>query len=117
MKITTKEIIKILPLEKTVKDDLLNKFDQLDPNRKYDIEHIVWDAYMALYKLRVEKNIQLSIKQARDGQKMADKDFYRQVREQTEKEMKEDLAKGMSHDELTQVREKIQTIIQQNPAA
>ncbi len=114
--ITTKGIIKALPFDNEFKTNLLSTIDSLPSGQKLVIEQLLWQAYYVIYKLKIQENLQLALQKVKGNQENLDKDLYKRVVEQTEKEMDEEFLKGMEQTDLTAVREKIQSIIQQNPA-
>ena len=67
MKINTTDIIKFMPFEDNFKTDLIKNFDTLDPNKKFALEQVIWDAYEAIYKLRLEENIRLALLDAKNS--------------------------------------------------
>lgn len=112
--LTTKGIIKILPLDKNFQSKLLEKFDSLSADQKFQIERIVWDAYDAFYEMKLEENLQLALLKVRKGQEKLDSQLYEKVREQTEKEMEGEFYQKTEHQDLASVREKLEKLSQQN---
>lgn len=111
MKMATKDIIKVLPFDPEFKSKLLSDFDTLDPDQKFTIEQIVWDAYYALYQLKLEENLQLALARAGKNKESLDDTLYKRVREQTEQEMQEEYVKGTTQADLSATRDTIQSMI------
>lgn len=111
MKLTTLQIIKYLPFEKTLKDELVNSWSTMDPDKKFNLEQLVWDAYDALYDLKLQENIQLALLRAQENNETLDKDFYKRVEEQTDKEMETETFETTSSVELDQVRSKLELLM------
>lgn len=111
MKITTIDIIKVLPFEDQYKNDLLTKFDSMAPVQKGAIEQLLWDALSAMYRLKFEQNMQLAFAKAADGKEKLDKDLHKRVKEQTEREMEHEFFEKSSVKELSMVRNKLQQLI------
>lgn len=111
MKITTKDIIKILPFDNEFKNELLGSFDGLDDDKKFNIGEVLWNAYDAFYELKLKENTQLALLQARDNQEKLDKDFYKRIREQTDKEMEQEATQMTAQVDLAQTREELKEII------
>jgi hypothetical protein len=114
MKITTLDIIKVLPFEEEFKNNLLEGFDALTPDQKFNIEQIVWDAYGALYQIKLDKNTREALLKVEDGQEDLDKEFHKRIKEKTEKEMQEQFSQAETNVDLTEAREALQAIIK-NP--
>lgn len=87
MKLTTKDIIKILPFNDALKTRLLKGFDTLNPDQKFMVEDVVWNTYLTIYKLRLQENVQAGLLRARNNKEKLDESFYDRMEEQTEKEM------------------------------
>lgn len=117
MKITTKDIIKILPLDENMRKTLLEEFDSMDPDRKYNLEKIMWDTYYTMYKLKLEENIQLALLKAKDNQEKLDEDFYSRVREQTEKEMQSEEVQKTQSADLDSARKAMELIVKEIQAS
>lgn len=117
MNITTKDIIKILPLEATLKASLLAEYDTLDPDRKLAIADTLWETYDTLFNLKLEENIKLALLQAKDTKETLGKDFYQRIREQTEKEMQQEQAVSVETVDLSAARSAMEKIIKEIQAA
>ena len=117
MKTTTKDIIKVLPFDQQFKTELLNNFDSMEQDRKFVIEQAIWDAYYAIYQLKLQENIKLAEMRVEKDQEQLGDDFYKRIKAQTEKEMEEDLMKNINEDQIAAVRAKIQSVIQQPQSA
>lgn len=107
----TKDIIKILPFDPAFKQRLLGEYDLLDPDDKYNIDSILWDAYDALYALKLDENILLGLQRVKEGLEPIDEDFYKRMRDKTEQDMQtEEVAQTTSVD-LSDVRSKLSQMI------
>lgn len=117
MQTTTKTIVKMLPFSQEVKTTILEHFDALTPDQKFIIEDIVWNTYYALYKLKLEENLQLALLRAKNGQEKLDGDFYNRVEEQTEKEMQQEQVEIVENVDLSAARTAMEKIINEIKAA
>lgn len=111
MKVTTKDIIKILPIEAVLKMQLLNEFDVMDPDRKDELIEIVWDSYIAIFQLKLEENIRLALARAEKNQEDLDKDFYKRIREQTERELLSEDTEKATTVNLQHARDELQKLL------
>lgn len=117
MNITTKEIIKILPFDKKFKFELLEAFDTLSPDQKFNIEQILWDSYFALYKLKLDENLQLAFLRAKENKEALDKDFFNRVEQQTEEEIKSGTIETAESVDLEAARKAMEVIVKEIHAA
>jgi hypothetical protein len=88
MKLTTKDIITLLPFDQQFKTELLSSYDSFDQDRKFNITQILWRAYYALYTIKLQENLDLALLQAENDPEMSlDKDFYAKVKARTQVQM------------------------------
>ncbi|QQG40745.1 MAG: hypothetical protein HYV37_00230 [Candidatus Levyibacteriota bacterium] len=113
MKITTKSIIKALPFEEQFRLDLINKLDSLSADQKFTIEQILWDAYFSLYDLKMDTNLKLALERAKNNEETLDKDFYKRVEAQTEKEMENQAVEATERVDLTAARKAMELIVKE----
>lgn len=111
MKLTTKIIIQVLPFDQSFKDDLLQRFDSLSDNQQLDITNLVWSTYYALYQLKLEENLDLALEGALDGNVKFDKDLYKRVSEETQRQMTEEVNETADSEALSETRQKLQEIL------
>lgn len=111
MKISTENIIKTLPLEANLKEQMFNFLQNGDPDSKDRIIEIVWDTYYALYELMVEEEVQLALLKAGNNEEVLDENFYKRIRESVEQKMQQDLTLHASQLDLSQARNELQKLI------
>lgn len=75
------------------------------------LEQIIWDTYYALYQLRLQENMQKAMLLAKEDKESLDKDFYKRVQEQTEKEIEQEEVQLNEDKDLTSIRQKIQSLL------
>lgn len=108
---TTKELIKVLPFEEKFREELLAKYDSLNVDQRYLINRALWETYDALYQIKLEENMQIALERAKEGKETLDKDFYRRVREHTERELQTADAAKTTHIDLAETRKKLQALL------
>lgn len=111
MKITTKDLIQLLPFEEAFKASLLADFDNLSADQRANIADIVWDTYAAVYQIRLDKNTREALVLAETGQKQLDSEFYKKIREKTNSEMQSQLSQVETTVDLSEAREELQKIM------
>jgi hypothetical protein len=107
----SKDLIKILPFGQEFKNKLLGEYDTFGPDLKYTIDDALWDAYDALYKLRLDENMRLALERAKEGKETLDEGLYKRVREQTERELQTQEATMSTHIDLDETRKKLQELL------
>lgn len=111
MKLTTLEVIKILPFDDVFKQQLLEKFPLLSEDIKYEVVELIWDLYYAMYEVKFEENTDKAFLRAEKNQETLDNNFYKRVTEQTGKEMQQTNEQTSTHVNLSQTRQKLQEIL------
>lgn len=117
MNLTTASIIKTLPFEESFRIDLMDRLTTIDSDQKFAIERILWDAYFALYQLKFEENLELALLRAKENEETLDKDLYKRVEEQTEKEMQSEVAKDTEKVDLDAARRAMELIVKEIQAS
>lgn len=113
MKITTQDIIKVLPFEEDFKKVLADFYGKADADRKFNLEQMLWDTYFTYFQIRLDENIELAMEKAKDGQEKLDGDFYKRVRMETQKQIENESIKKVTSSDLDSVRAKLQSFLQQ----
>jgi hypothetical protein len=108
---TTTDLIKILPFNKDFKKDLLEKYDSLDPDTKFNIQTMLWNLYDGLFELKLNENLSIALEEAGNNQEKLDSNFYKRVRDLTDDEMSTVSAEDFKDLDLDIAREKLQEII------
>ena len=111
MKLRTKDVIKILPLDEGFKKDLLSSYDSLNPDVRNDIVRILWDAYDCIFQMRLEKNLNIALNEAMENREKLDPGLYKRVRDLTRSEMAYMNEEDLKSTDLTQAREELAKLI------
>ena len=112
MQITTQTIIKSLPYEESFKNDLLANLDRYGTEQRYQITKIVWDTFFALYRYKLEDNLENALAEVEQGKRKISPDLYKAVEEQTAKEMENELVKTTTKVDLDETRRKLEELMQ-----
>lgn len=111
MELTREKIIQILFIDSELKTKLLKEWDNFNPDLQFELEQLLWDGYYAIYQIRLQENLQLMLKQAKEKKLTLDRDFYNQVQEQTEADLNQVNAKTVDNNDLSLIRQKIKNLI------
>jgi hypothetical protein len=111
MQLTTVHIINILPLDEEFKKKLSEKLPSLSDETRYEVVETLWDAYYALYEIKLQENTDKAFLRAANNQERLDKDFYKRVQEQTEKDMLEGTQETVTEVDLSETRQKLEEIV------
>lgn len=114
IKTTTLDIIKMLPFEKSFQLKLLEQFDKLNPDQKFELEQMLWDTYDAIYELKLQENLDLALAKVKTHEETLDKDFYARAKRLTEEQMEGDLLKNTSGFDISNIRTKLESIVKED---
>lgn len=108
---TTQDLIKILPFDKEFKKELLENYETLDPDRKFNIQVMLWGTYDGLFDLKLEENLSIAFEEAKNNQEKLDSELYKRVRDLTADEMDRLTEDDIKALDLDIARDKLQEIL------
>ncbi len=114
MKLTTLDVIKLLPLDDELKKLLLSEYNGFDEDKKFEIEQVVWTAFDTLHQLKLEENVRLALEKMGQNSGKIDPKFYEQIKTQTEQEMIISQHHEVSEVDLNTARKALESILQEN---
>ena len=100
----------MLPINDKLKHDLIERFDSMDVGEKHDLITAVWAAYDTLHQDKIDMKFFEKFEQLSDGERGVG-DFYKESVDEINKEDAQVSEKVVREDELTNVRNKLKTII------
>lgn len=114
---TTKDLIRFLPLEESYREKLLADYDTMDDTKKFQIDVLMWSTYDKLHDVQLQQNLQLYWEKAGMGEEKLDSEFYKRVKNLTEQELASQFM--TSHDEasLGEARAAMEKIVKEIRAA
>ncbi|MEX1052758.1 MAG: hypothetical protein WEC80_02825 [Patescibacteria group bacterium] len=111
MNITTENIIKLLAKNEDSARNLLEKFNNLSPDERFVVENNIWNLYDFMYQQKLDINMQKTLNDTGKGSKELSKNFYKQIEEETQKEIEREFYSNTQSADLAGVRDKISKII------
>lgn len=108
---TTLDVIKFLPFDENLKKDLIESYEGLDPEKKYNIGMMMWAAYNALFELKLERNLEIAFEEAMNNQEKLNAEFYDRVRDLTQNEMDQVTTEEIQALDLDITRQKLAEMI------
>lgn len=111
MELTRTKIIQTLFPDSELQTKLIADWDKFNPNLQFELEQLLWDGYYAVYQIRLQENIQLMLKRAKEKKIPLDRNFYNQVQEQTEKNLETETLNVADNNDLSLVRQKIKKLL------
>lgn len=110
---TTKDAIKLLPIDESLKLQILNTFDYMDNEQKMKISRIAWKTYDYLRQSQIDFNIEKQLDKVENGQAELGPVFGEEVLKQSEQDMKAHLSEKSGAVDLETARQAVQKIIRE----
>jgi hypothetical protein len=114
---TTKDVIKMLPLDDTLKMQVLNMYDYMEPAQKLTIEVIAWRSYDLMRQEKLDINLAKEFEAVDEGKSHFGKGFYSDVVKKTDQQEQKDFAETASTVDLAAARRAMEQIINEIRAA
>lgn len=111
MKISTEGIIKVLPFDPTFREHLLLAIPMLSPDKKSEVEQVLWDTYFAIYKMKFDENMQAELAASVKGAEPFDESIYERVTIKTEKDMMDELVNETIALDLEAAKVKLEVVM------
>src|SRR5579872_2526472 len=111
MKLTTLDIIKLLPFEENYKRSLIDAFDSLSEDQRYEVTELVWSTYGALYRIKYNANMEKALSEIADQRITLGNDFYKKIKEKTDQDMDKLESQQSTPINLDQTRQELQNIL------
>lgn len=106
-----KDAIKLLPLDEGMKGEILEKFDQMSPEKQLAISRMAWNYYYTVYGQSLEKNLDDQFQQVLKGEEHFGKDYYAKAVKKTDGELTKVAADASTKTDLVDTREELQEIL------
>ncbi len=108
--LTTKEVIKALPIEKETKSKLIDQFDSMEEGKKGDVTFICWKAFHQMRKILNDAKYDEFMLQVGEGNRTLTPTFMQEVEDAAWQEI-EDMISGKKeeNDKLAHIRKQLQT--------
>jgi nicotinate-nucleotide pyrophosphorylase len=116
---TTKDAIKLLPLDEKLKLQILNMFDYMSPEQRLTIARIAWKTYDYLQAQKVDIDIEKHIEKSIEGQSdiPMDENFYSSILKEANNEMTKEFHEKSGAIDLANARKAMQQIVEEITAS
>lgn len=111
-KLTTKDLITLLPLGNELQQKLLSEFDSFGPDAKFEMEKVLWGAHDAMHEAKVERKLEGQFEEALHGNRDLDSDFYNNAEKAVGHDEQVSVSNQSNSHDLEIVRNKLQAIVQ-----
>jgi hypothetical protein len=108
---TTKDVIKMLPIDEKLKIQVLNTYDYMEPGQKLMISRLAWKTYFFRYEGAIEKNTELQWEKVKEGKGKLGKEFYEDVLKETNHELTLKADHSLQSTDLAAARQAMQQIV------
>ena len=111
MKITLKNLLNFLPMDKEVRQRVLTKVDDFTPDQKLAMIKLCWRMFYELLKTQTDYEFRKKLIAVGEGKDHLKTQMYKEIEEKIYKKFLEDLRKGGEAAAIDEIREKIQETI------
>ena len=112
MKLTTKDVITILPFDQAFKKELAVAFESAGADRKFELERSIWKIYDMIFEDYKEKHLEEQLEDSVNGRRELNNNFYKEASELASNNVAATEEEGLKKEELNIMRDKLQAIIQ-----
>ncbi|HWY79396.1 MAG TPA: hypothetical protein VNW29_03495 [Candidatus Sulfotelmatobacter sp.] len=110
---TTKNAIKLLPMDEKLKTQLLNVYDFMEPDQKRTVQRIAWKTYFYMYHQKAQTNITQQLEEVAEGKGQFGKAFFAEVEKKTAQDLTIQFDKSSESVDLAAARQAMEQIIQE----
>jgi uncharacterized membrane protein YheB (UPF0754 family) len=114
---TTEDIIKSLPMDETLKQQILNLYPFMESAQKHDVDRLAWNTYHTFYQQLLDENLQVQFDDAMHDKDQFGEDFYARALKKTDQQMNKDLSEALAQYDLTAARKAMEQIVTEIRAA
>ncbi len=112
---TTKDALKVLPINEELKLKILRTFDYMSPAQRLTIARLTWKLYDFVRTSRVDYSIEEQLAKALEGKEEIplDKKFFGKVLEKVDQEMTGEVSEASKTVDLEEARAAMRKIVQE----
>ncbi len=108
---TTKDAIKLLPIEDKLKMQVLNMYDYMEPAEKLTIERLAWKSYFLSHDMKVQENTIREFADIEEGKAALGKEFFEDILKKTDHDDTKTMADTNTNVDLAAARRAMEQII------
>ena len=108
---TTIDAIKQLPIDDTLKTQILNMYEFLEPKQKLLIQRIAWNTYDLIREERIDENIEIQFEEVNQDKEKLGKGFYNNAVKKADRAMTTHVSEKASAVDLASARRAMEQII------
>lgn len=111
MNFTTKEILKLIPLDNTLREQILKEYDSYGDGKKYDMGTIIWDAFTQLTNALIDLKFKKYMFEVENKQRKLTTDLYIKAKEAVYQDY-DDILSGKKQDreQMEAIQKKLQSL-------
>jgi hypothetical protein len=109
--VTTKHLLKILPLEEEVRKEALANFDRLSEDQKFRIRMLCWQVFYQLVDEKARFEFYRTLLQVKEGKGGLQKNLYQKSEERAFEEMREKLVKEAGGEVVEEAKEELGKVV------
>lgn len=111
MMVTTKHLLKFLPMDEKTRRETLTKLDSYTPDQKLALSKLLWSMFYQLMDTDIKYEFELAKQDIKDGKRELNKNLYRSIEDQVYQRYMRDLREGQETDTIGKLREDLKKMM------
>ncbi len=111
MKLTTLDVVKTLPFDVELKQNVISSWDSLHPDTQHELERVIWNAYYELKEVSLQNDLETTLDGVIDGKNELSAHLYDDLNEGKEKQAVEKEHEQVDTTDLQAIRNKIEELM------
>ena len=111
MIINVKHLLKVLPIEEKIRDNILSNFDSMTLDQQLDIREYCWRMYFTLLKSQINYEFDKALLEVEEGKRALVTTLYSEIEKKVNKDFSEKIIQIEEHGNLKQVRKELQIML------
>ena len=111
MRITTKQLLKFLPIDTNIRNKVLENCDSYQDDQKLALEKFCWELFYEIINLESRYEFEKTLEKAKDGNINLDPLLYQKIESQLYKKFMRDLMDLHEYEAISDIRKNLKSVI------
>jgi len=111
MMVTTKHLLRFLPMDETVRQETLMRMDSYTSDQKLALSELLWSMFYELIDADIKYEFEQAKINIKDGKRELDKNLYRSIEDQVYQRYLRDLREGQESETIGTLREDLKRMM------
>src|SRR3989344_9460500 len=111
MRITTKQLLKFLPIDINIRNKVLENCDSYQDDQKLALEKFCWELFYEIINMESRYEFEKTLEKAKDGNINLDPLLYQKIESQLYKKFMRDLMDLHEYEAISDIRKNLKSVI------